>query len=70
MEQTDKLRSYPKHLMYTLFANEKIRYLRQKDFAFTYFIFEEMKEKGNRLYKRGRYRDAIDSYIEVKLIII
>lgn len=65
MEKTNNLRSYPKHLRYTLFASEKIRQLRQKDFTFTHFIFEEMKEKGNKLYKKGKFRDAIDSYIEV-----
>ncbi len=53
----------PYHLKYTLFQSEEIKALRKKDFAFLYFKFDELKEKGNKMYKRGKIREAIDYYI-------
>lgn len=64
-ENTKILRSYPRHLKYTLFANDKIKHFRLKDFSFVYYFYEELKKKGNRLYKRGKFRESIDLYIEV-----
>ncbi len=50
-------------MKYTLFQSEEIKALRKKDFAFLYFKFDELKEKGNKFYKRGKFREAIDFYI-------
>ena len=63
MKKTAKIREYPYHLKYSLFASEDIKTLRQKEFAFLYFHFDELKEKGNKMYKRGKFREAIDFYI-------
>ena len=63
MNKTEKIRKLPYHLKYTLFSTEEIKKLRQKEFAFIYFHFDEMKEKGNKMYKRGKFREAIDFYI-------
>ena len=61
---TTKIRQYPHHLKYTLFANEKIKALREKEFIFVFYTFDEIKEKGNKLYKRGKFRDALEAYME------
>lgn len=63
-EKTKKIREMPYHLKCTLFASEEIKELRQKEFAFVYYYFDEMKEKGNKLYKRGKFREAMQSYID------
>jgi hypothetical protein len=64
-QKTSQIRKFPNHLKYTLFANENIKATRQKEFSFVSFCFEQIKEKGNKMYKRGKFRDAIDLYIEV-----
>lgn len=64
-DSTKQLRNFPKHLKYTLFANDKIKQFRQKDFSFVYFFYEELKKKGNRMYKKNKFRESIDFYIEV-----
>lgn len=65
IEKTNRIRSFPNHLKYTLFANEKIKSVRQKEFAFTHLLFEEFKEKGNKNYKKGKFKDSIDCYVMV-----
>lgn len=51
-------------MKYTLFANDKIKALREKEFIFVFYTFDEIKEKGNKLYKRGKFRDALETYME------
>lgn len=61
--KTQKIRAYPFHMKYTLFQSDEIKALRNKDFAFLYFKFDELKEKGNKMYKRGKFRESIELYI-------
>jgi tetratricopeptide (TPR) repeat protein len=62
--KTTKIRQYPHHLKYTLFANEKIKSLREKEFIFVFYTFDEIKEKGNKLFKRGKFKEALENYME------
>jgi hypothetical protein len=63
---TRKIRKIQKHLKYTLFANDEIKNIRKKnDFCFIAHKFSEYKEKGNKLYKKRKFREAIESYIDV-----
>lgn len=68
--KTIQIRSYPYHLKYTLFASEKIKEIRQKGFSYASIPFEELKEKGNKMYKKGKFREAIDFYTEVRVYLI
>lgn len=64
--KTEKLRNLPKHLKYTLLNdNPLMRSVQKKEFPEAYFAFNELKEKGNRLFKRKKYREAIDYYYQV-----
>jgi hypothetical protein len=66
LNKTIQIRSFPFHLKYTLFASDEIKEIRRKGFSYTSVCFEEKKEKGNKMYKKGKFREAIDLYIEVK----
>jgi tetratricopeptide (TPR) repeat protein len=63
-EKTRKIRHYPHYLKYTLFSNEKTKLLRRREFSFVSYTFEELKQKGNRLYKKGKFREALENYME------
>ena len=64
LEQTKTFRNYPRHMKYSLFNNdEKITKLRTKEFPIIYFVYDEMKDKGNKLYKKRKYRESIDYYV-------
>lgn len=66
LNNTRKIRKIPKHLKYTLFVNEEIKSIRKRnDFCFISHKFSEYKEKGNKFYKKKKFREAVDSYIEV-----
>jgi len=63
-EQTKIISSYPRHMKYTLFHNDdKIKMVRTKEFPMVFFVYDDVKEKGNKLYKKKKYREAIDYYI-------
>ena len=69
LEKTKKLKNYPRHLKYSLFRNtdEKLEKLREKEFPIVFFIYDEIKEKGNKLYKKKKFREAINVYTYVCL---
>jgi hypothetical protein len=65
-QKTAKLSSLPKHLKYTLLnKNETMKKIHKKEFPEAFFPYNELKEKGNREYKRKRYREAIEYYYNV-----
>lgn len=66
IQKTEKIRNFPKHLKYSLFCNEYIRQIRKMDFAIISSLFEIMKRKGNKMYKKKLYRESIDNYFFVK----
>ena len=51
-------------MKYSLFHNdEKINKIRTKEFPLVFFVYDEVKEKGNKLFKKRKYRESIDYYI-------
>lgn len=62
--QTEKLSKMPRHKKYTIFnqRDEKLQRLHQKEFPVVFFAYDDIKEKANRLHKRGKFRDAIQHY--------
>jgi hypothetical protein len=65
LEKTKKLRAMPRHLKQTLFfqAQEKLQMAHEKEFPVIFFMYDDLKEKGNRLFKKGKFREAIEHYI-------
>jgi len=63
-EKTQKLRQIPRHKKYTLFnqRDEKLQKIHEKEFPVVFFAYDDIKEKGNRLFKRGKFREAIQHY--------
>ena len=62
LKKTEKLRKYPRHLKYTLFyqAQEKLQKVHEAEFPRVFFIYDDIKQKANRLYKRKKYKDCIE----------
>lgn len=54
----------PRHKKYTIFnqRDEKLQKIHEKEFPVVFFAYDDIKEKGNRLYKRGKFREAIQHY--------
>jgi hypothetical protein len=68
-EKTKILNSYPKHLKYTLFLNnERLKNIQKKEFPEAFFAYSEIKEKGNKAFRKKNYREAIDLYYLVLLV--
>jgi tetratricopeptide (TPR) repeat protein len=63
-EKTKKIRHYPRHMKYTLFYQnqEKLQKVHEKEFPMVFFIYDEIKEKGNRMFRRKKYREAVEHY--------
>ncbi|MCQ2821329.1 MAG: hypothetical protein MJ252_29055, partial [archaeon] len=61
-KKTEKLRTYPRHLRYTLFyqAQEKLQMVHTKEFPMVFFIYDDIKQKALRLYRRKKYKEAIE----------
>ena len=51
LKKTEKLRKYPRHLKYTLFyqAQEKLQKVHEAEFPRVFFIYDDIKQKANRL---------------------
>ena len=64
LQRTIKIRSYPLHLKTSLFFYEKCNPIRKKDFSFIKIYFNEIKKKGNKLYKKRKFREAVENYLE------
>lgn len=65
-EKTVKLRAMPAHLLYTIFQNdEKLNNLRKKEFPMLFFVFDDIKNKANKMFKKGLYKDAYELYCTV-----
>lgn len=67
--KTVKLRSYSRHLLYTLFNqnDEKLNKVREKEFPMIFFIYDDIKNKGNKYYKKGKLKEALEYYCYVSL---
>lgn len=64
IQQTKLLRSIPLHLKMTLFSNEKAELIRKREFSFIEISFNEFKEKGNKLYNKRKFGQALEQYVE------
>jgi hypothetical protein len=64
LEKTKTIRQLPRHMKYTLFFQnqEKLAKVHQAEFPRVFFIYDDVKEKGNRMYRRKKYREAIENY--------
>ena len=62
LEKTKKMRKYPRHLKYTLFYQnqEKLKEVHKAEFPRVFFIYDDIKQKGIRLYNRKKYREALE----------
>ena len=62
LKKTEKLRSYPRYLRNTLFyqAQEKLQKVHEKEFPMVFFIYDDIKQKANRLFRRKKYKEAIE----------
>lgn len=67
-EKTKKVRSYPRHMKYTLFyqKDEKLQKVHKSEFPRVFFVYDDIKEKGSKFYKKKQYKESIDHYIYVK----
>lgn len=70
-EKTQKIRSYGRHMLYTLFNqnDEKLNTVRSKEFPMVFFIYDDIKTKGNKLFKKGKLKEALDYYFYVSKFI-
>jgi len=48
-----------------MFLKEDLEEIRKADFSFISHKFLELKENGNRSFKKKNYLEALNSYIEV-----
>ena len=64
IEKTRKIRKYPRHLKYTLFYQnqEKLKEVHKAEFPRVFFIYDDIKQKGIRLYNRKKYREALEHF--------
>lgn len=62
LKKTEKLRGYPRYLRNTLFyqAQEKLQKVHEKEFPMVFFIYDDIKQKANRLFRRKKYKEAIE----------
>lgn len=67
LEKTKELRSYNRHLLYTLFNqnDEKLNQVRAKEFPMVFFIYDDIKIKGNKLFKKGKFKESLEYYFYV-----
>ena len=56
------LRAVPPILQNTLFHSSSLAELRTKDSSKLFFLADDVKAKGNRLYKKGNYYGALAHY--------
>lgn len=62
LQKTEKIRKMPRHLRYTLFyqAQEKLQKVHEKEFPMVFFIYDDVKQKALRLFRRKKYKEAIE----------
>jgi len=67
-EQTSKLRGYSRQLKYTLFSHDdsNLKKVREKEFPIIFFVYDDVKDKGNKLFKKKKFREAIKYYQYVR----
>jgi hypothetical protein len=55
-------------MKYSLFyqKDEKLQKVRQAEFPRVFFVYDDIKEKAGRFYRKKQYKEAIDYYTYVK----
>jgi tetratricopeptide (TPR) repeat protein len=63
-EKTKKIRAMPRHLKYSLFVQHHPNLVKvhEKEFPMVFFVYDDIKRKGDRLYKRKKFREAVEHY--------
>ena len=64
IQKTQKIRNYPLHLKQTLFLSKNLSDIRNKDFSFIKINFNEIRKKGNKLYKKKKFHESLETYFE------
>jgi hypothetical protein len=64
IQKTQKIRTYPLHLKQTLFLSKNLADIRNKDFSFIKINFNEIRKKGNKLYKKKKFHESLETYFE------
>jgi tetratricopeptide (TPR) repeat protein len=62
LEKSQKIKNMPRHVKHSLFLlkDEVMQKIRAKnDFTQTYFAFEDLRNKANKIFSKGNYRQAI-----------
>jgi tetratricopeptide (TPR) repeat protein len=55
--------TYPSYLQHTLFYNgEDYKKVRSIECCSRFLPYEKLREKGNKLYNKGKYAEALDFY--------
>lgn len=55
--------NYPIYLKHTLFHDEEmLKRIRKKDVVERFFAYDKYRERGNRLFNKGKYEEAIFLY--------
>lgn len=51
-------------MKYTLFSNndENLKKVREKEFPVVFFVYDDIKDKGNKLFKKKKFREALKHY--------
>jgi hypothetical protein len=44
---------------------KKLNKVREKEFPMVFFIYDDIKIKGNKLFKKGKYKEALEYYFYV-----
>jgi cytochrome c oxidase assembly protein Cox11 len=59
-------------MKYTIFSHtdEQLQKLREKEFPVVFFVYDDLKDKGNKLIKKKKYREALQYYQYVSLRLI
>lgn len=64
-EATKWIKTLPRHLRHSLFLtkDEQLNKIhKQNDFTVVYFVFEELRQKANKFYRKAQFRPFIMNY--------
>jgi tetratricopeptide (TPR) repeat protein len=64
LEKTKIIRAMPRHRKYSLFVQhqQNLKKVHEKEFPMVFFVYDDIKGKGDRLYKRKKFRESVEHY--------
>ena len=62
LKKSEKIRNYPRYMKYTLFyqAQEKLQKVHEAEFPRVFFIYDDIKQKANRFFRRKKFKECIE----------